>query len=64
MEPQALWGKNYVNEESLITSLVSPKRSRSRHSHFYTGLYAYAWVNFVDTCADLVHALLQLSPEK
>lgn len=40
------------------------QRSRPRHSHFYTGLYAYSWVNFADTCADLVHALLQLSPGK
>ena len=39
-------------------------RSRPRHSHFYTGLYAYGWVNFADTCADLVDALLQLSPGK
>lgn len=41
-----------------------PKRIRLRHSHFYTGLYAYAWVNFADTCQDLVRALLQLSPGK
>lgn len=40
------------------------KRICSRHSHFYTGLYAYAWVNFADTCQDLVNALLQLSPGK
>ncbi|MEP0872855.1 IS4 family transposase, partial [Trichocoleus desertorum AS-A10] len=40
------------------------QRSRPRHSYFYTGLYAYGWVNFVDTCADLVNALLQLSPGK
>lgn len=40
------------------------KRFRPRHSHFYTGLYAYAWVNFADTCQDLVDALLQLSPGK
>jgi len=44
----------------------SPESQRScvRHSHFYTGLYAYGWVNFADTCADLVAALLQLSPGK
>ena len=40
------------------------QRSRPRHSHFYTGLYAYSWVNFADTCGDLVDALLQLSPGK
>lgn len=41
-----------------------PQRSRPRHSHFYTGLYAYGWINFSDTCADLVDALLRLSPGK
>jgi len=40
------------------------KRTRPRHSTFCTGLYAYAWVNFADTCEDLVSALLQLSPGK
>jgi hypothetical protein len=28
------------------------------------GLYVCIWVNFADTCVDLVHALLQLSPGK
>ncbi|MBW4490624.1 MAG: hypothetical protein KME12_22840 [Trichocoleus desertorum ATA4-8-CV12] len=40
------------------------QRSRPRHSYFYTGLYAYSWVHFADTCADLVDALLQLRPGK
>jgi hypothetical protein len=39
-------------------------RIRPRHSTFYIGLYAYAWVDFADTCENLVHALLQLSPGK
>lgn len=47
-----------------ISRPSEPKRFRPRHSHFYTGLYAYAWVNFADTCQDLVRALLQLSPGK
>lgn len=44
-----------------IARPLEPKRFRPRHSHFYTGLYAYVWVNFADTCQDLVSALLQLS---
>jgi hypothetical protein len=47
-----------------IARPLQSQRSHPRHSHFYTGLYAYGWVNFADTCADLVDALLQLSPGK
>ena len=35
-----------------------------RHSHFYVGLYAYAWVNFEHSCQTIVEALLALSPGK
>lgn len=35
-----------------------------RHSHFYVGLSAYAWVNFEQFCQATVEALLALSPGK
>jgi hypothetical protein len=35
-----------------------------RHSHFYVGLYAYAWVNFEQFCQATVETLLALSPGK
>lgn len=35
-----------------------------RHSHFYVGLYAYAWLNFEQSCQATVTALLALSPGK
>ncbi len=35
-----------------------------RHSHFYIGLQAYAWVDVWQSCQDLVEALLALSPGK
>jgi len=35
-----------------------------RHSHFYVGLYAYAWVNFEQSCQATVETLLALSPGK
>ncbi len=38
--------------------------ARLRHSHFYVGLYAYAWVNFEQSCQATVAALLALSPGK
>lgn len=35
-----------------------------RHSHFYVGLYAYAWVNVEQSCQTTVETLLSLSPGK
>ncbi|PSB21072.1 hypothetical protein C7B76_05395 [filamentous cyanobacterium CCP2] len=35
-----------------------------RHSHFYVGLYAYAWVNFEQSYQATVETLLALSPGK
>ncbi|CAA9565342.1 hypothetical protein AVDCRST_MAG81-997 [uncultured Synechococcales cyanobacterium] len=40
------------------------KRKYSRHSYFYGGLYAYAWIHFEDVCRETVFALLQLTPAK
>ncbi len=34
------------------------------HNHFYVGLYAYAWVNFEQSCQATVETLLALSPGK
>ena len=39
-------------------------RRDKRHSHFYVGLYAFRWVQFVPSCTDLVEQLLSLSPHK
>jgi hypothetical protein len=39
-------------------------RKERRHSSFYIGLSAQTWVNFIDTCRELVRALLKLSPNK
>jgi hypothetical protein len=41
---------HYISHPSTLGQI------RPRHSHFYTGLSAYTWVNFADTCADLVFA--------
>lgn len=41
----------------------SPHKS-PRHSHFYVGLYAMAWLQFESSCADLITALLRLTPAK
>lgn len=38
--------------------------SALRHSHFYIGLYAYAWLNLEQSCQDMVEVLLALSPGK
>ena len=39
-------------------------RKERRQSSFYIGLSAQTWVNFIDTCRELVRALLKLSPNK
>jgi hypothetical protein len=39
-------------------------RIERRHSSFYIGLYGYTWVNFMETCQELVIQLLKLSPNK
>jgi hypothetical protein len=39
-------------------------RIERRHSSFYIGLYGYTWVNFMETCQELVIHLLKLSPNK
>jgi hypothetical protein len=39
-------------------------RIERRHSSFYIGLYGYAWVNFMETCQELVRELLKFNPNK
>ncbi|MBF2065974.1 MAG: IS4 family transposase [Calothrix sp. C42_A2020_038] len=39
-------------------------RSERRHSSFYIGLYGQTWVNFKDTCMELVAELMRLNPSK
>ncbi|GAX45666.1 transposase [Tolypothrix sp. NIES-4075] len=39
-------------------------RIERRHSSFYIGLYGYTWVNFMESCHELVDKLLRLNPNK
>ena len=39
-------------------------RTVRRHSSFYIGLYGHNWVNFTESCYELVAELLRLNPNK
>lgn len=39
-------------------------RTQRRHSSFYIGLYGQNWVNFMDTCRELVTDLMKLNRNK
>ncbi len=39
-------------------------RTARRHSSFYIGLYGQTWVNFWESCQDLVTDLMKLSRNK
>jgi len=39
-------------------------RTERRHSSFYIGLYGHNWVNFTESCDELVTELLRLNPNK
>jgi hypothetical protein len=57
----------WIRQMGIANYIARPKesgRQRQRHSHFYVGLYARAWVNFEESCRDLVSALLRLAPGK
>ena len=40
------------------------RRIQRRHSSFYIGFYGYTWVNFMESCRELVDKLLKLSLNK
>jgi hypothetical protein len=39
-------------------------RTQRRHSSFYIGLYGQSWLNFIETCRELVRDLMRLNPNK
>ena len=39
-------------------------RIERRHSSFYIGLYGQSWVNFMESCMELVTELIKLSRNK
>jgi len=39
-------------------------RVQRRHSSFYVGLYGQSWVNFMESCWELVTELMRLSRNK
>ncbi len=39
-------------------------RVERRHSSFYIGLYGQTWVNFMESCMELVEQLMKLNLNK
>lgn len=39
-------------------------RAERRHSSFYVGLYGHTWVNYMESCRELVTELMKLNPNK
>lgn len=39
-------------------------RTERRHSSFYVGLYGQTWVNFKESCIELVNELMKLNRNK
>ncbi|MEM6752019.1 MAG: IS4 family transposase [Cyanobacteria bacterium P01_C01_bin.38] len=50
--------------QKYISRVKEYNRLERRHSSFYVGLYGYNWVDFKDSCIDLVVALMRLNPSK
>jgi len=53
-----------IGVQKYIGRVKESGRIERRHSSFYIGLYAYTWVNFRESCQELVSELLRLSPNK
>ena len=50
--------------QKYVARLKEYGRSERRHSSFYVGLYGQTWVNFKDTCMELVAELMRINRNK
>jgi hypothetical protein len=50
--------------QNYIGRVKELKRTSSRHSNFYVGLYGCSWVNFWFNLSDKISQLMDLSPNK
>ena len=50
--------------QQYIGRIKEGKRTMPRHSNFYIGLYGYNWLNFSPFLSQLIHQLMNLSPNK
>ena len=47
--------------QKYVARIKEHGRSERRHSSFYVGLYGQTWVNFKDTCMELITELMKLN---
>jgi hypothetical protein len=50
--------------QNYIGRVKELKRTSSRHSNFYIGLYGFSWLNFWFNLSDKITQLMNLSPNK
>ena len=53
-----------TGQQKYVGRIKEQKRTFSRHSDFYIGLYGYAWLNFAFYLFDYITQLMDLSPYK
>jgi hypothetical protein len=50
--------------QKYVGRIKEARRVERRHSSFYIGLYGQTWVNFADSCWELIAALMRLNTNK
>ena len=58
---------NYIKRmgiQNYVGRVKESKRTFSRNSNFYVGLYGYSWINFYFNLSDRITQLMNLSPNK
>ena len=53
-----------IGRQKYVGRVKEYGRVTRRHSSFYIGLYGQTWVNFVESCWELVTKLMKLSRNK
>jgi hypothetical protein len=50
--------------QNYIARIKEAGRTERRHSSFYIGLYGQSWLNFQQSCMELIQELMRLNPNK
>ena len=53
-----------IGIQKYVGRVKESKRTFSRHSNFYIGLYGYSWLNYCFNLSEKITQLMNLSPNK
>lgn len=53
-----------LSMQKYVVKIREDGRSQRRHSSFYISLYGYTWVNFKESCGEVVIDLMRLNHNK